>query len=231
MAGDHLRQILERMRATKVDVNPDVPFTASEGTRSVMSSIASLKKRAADETYTTLDPHELRKAARLLLKARRVAIYAIGDTAITAAAFANYLLKIGVVCIMTNQYGDDIAMSTALGKDDVALAISYSRRQFSRLAYEIDIARSNGCKIIAVTSDAALRERMADVSSLLLCPMAESVRGKIATYYAQTCLRYALECLHGEVFLPQLREERPASHAVRRQSPGHIAFVANGHQT
>ena len=62
------------------------------------------------------------------------------------------------------------------------------------------LARSNGCKIIAVTSDAALRERMADVSSLLLCPIAESARGKIATYYAQTCLRYALECLHGECF-------------------------------
>lgn len=101
---------------------------------------------------------------------------------------------------MANQYGDPNALSSTLGPGDVALAISYSGRRFERDADVFSIVRTNGCKLIAITSDESLRESMADISCLILLPTGESIRDKIATYYAQSAVRFALDCIYGECF-------------------------------
>ena len=35
---------------------------------------------------------------------------------------------------------------------------------------------------------------------MLACPTGETNEGKIATYYAQSCIRFVLNCLYGECF-------------------------------
>lgn len=135
-----------------------------------------------------------------MLGARRVALFAIGDSEISCEAFANLMLKIGVVCYSANQHGDSLALSTMLGPTDVAIVVSYSGSLLGELEDEIGVVQQRGCGLVVVSADATIPERLAGVSCFLQLPEGESIHHKIATYYAQTCIRYALECVYGECF-------------------------------
>lgn len=69
------------------------------------------------------------------------------------------------------------------------------------LARELEHVRAaQGCKIIAVTADDTLSERLPMLDCLLLLPMGENRSKRVATYYSQACIRYALNCVYGEIF-------------------------------
>lgn len=191
---------LERTRVSRHDVSPDMPFFEGQSTREILSSVAALTKQAVDDTYAVVSPAEVRKAARLILGARLVGLYAVGDSEISCEAFANLMLKIGVPCFVADQHGDPIALSNSLGPRDVAVVVTYSGRQLQRLSRELRLIRELGCRIIAITSDSGVRERMAGLDCLILCPVGESNTEKIATYYAQSCVRYVLNSIYGECF-------------------------------
>lgn len=191
---------LERLRSFEARTNPDIPFLENQSTRTIMNSIATLSKAAIDQCYGTVSSGSVQRAARLVLGARRVALFAIGDSEISCEAFANLMLKIGVVCYSANQHGDSLALSTMLGPTDVAIVVSYSGSLLGELEDEIDIVRQRGCGLVVVSADATIPERLAGVSCFLQLPEGESIHHKIATYYAQTCIRYALDCVYGECF-------------------------------
>lgn len=196
---------LERLRSIETRANPDIPFLENQSTRTIMNSISTLSKAAIDQCYNTISTGSVQRAARLVLGARRVALFAIGDSDITCEAFANLMLKIGVVCHPANQHGDSLAFSTTLGPADVAIVASYSGSLFDELEDEIDIVRQRGCKLIVISSDATIPQRFPGLSCFIQLPEGESIHHKIATYYAQTCIRYALECIYGECFSQNYR--------------------------
>ena len=197
---------LERTRSAVTDVNPDTPFLEGQGTRDIISTVALLSKQAVDQTYATLSPSELRKAAKLILGARRVVIYGIGDSEISCEMFANLMLKIGVTCFMANQHGDALAVSTVLGPSDVALIVTYSGILVDHFGKELRTVFERGIKAVAITSDEGLRDRLAGIECVLTCSAGETNRGKIATYYAQSCIRFILNCLYGECFALNYRK-------------------------
>lgn len=196
---------LERSRNTASDINPDTPFLEGQGTRDIISSVARLSKQAIDQTYVSLSPAELRRAAKLVMGARRVVIFGIGDSEISCEMFANLMLKIGVTCFMANQHGDALAVSGVLGPGDVAILASYSGGIVGQFSTELKLILERGVKAVAVTADEGLRDRLAGVECMLSCPQGESNEGKIATYYAQTCIRFILNCLYGECFAQNYR--------------------------
>lgn len=191
---------LERSRAGETDVNPDSPFLEGQGTRTIVSSIANLSKLAVDQCYASLDIAEVRKAARLVLGARRVAIYAIGDSEISAEGFVNLMLKIGVTCYVANQHGDALAVSAALRPADVAVVVSYSGALLGQFAEELQLLRARGCKTIVLSADTTIPDAMMGLECFIALPAGESFHSKIATFYAQECIRFALNCIYGECF-------------------------------
>lgn len=191
---------LERARTEVSDINPDTPFLEGQGTRDIISSVATLSKQAIDQTYASLSPSELRKAAKLITGARRVVIYGIGDSEISCEMFANLMLKIGVTCFMANQHGDALAVSTVLGPGDVAILVTYSGALVKQFGEELRLVFERGIKAIAITSDESLRDKLAGIECMLTCATGETNQGKIATYYAQSCIRFILNCLYGECF-------------------------------
>ena len=63
-----------------------------------MRSIHLISKEALDICYAAVAPEVLERTAKTLLAAERIFIYAIGDTWITACAFSNMLMKLGIFC-------------------------------------------------------------------------------------------------------------------------------------
>jgi len=56
--------------------------------------------------------------------------------------------------------------------------------------HAVQVARA---VIVAVNVDEA-------VECLLMLPEGETTRGSVATYYSQSCIRFALNCVYGDCF-------------------------------
>lgn len=195
-----LAREVEVARVGSFDVNPDLPFFEGSGTQQIIHSIANLTKQAVDACVGTIDGHNVRKAARLIRGAHKVALYGVGDTWVTLAGFANLLLKIGIVSYSGNLNGDSVVATQILGPADVAVIATYSRGLLDKFSSEFRILRSKGCKTVLITSNAAMGERMAGTDCLLLLPEGEKTRGNVATYYSQASIRFVLNCVYGECF-------------------------------
>lgn len=191
---------LERARSSNQDINPDTPFLEGQGTRDIMSSIANLKKQAVERSYATMPPHAVQKVAGLILGAKRVALFAIGDSEISCEGFANLLVKIGIICYAANQHGDSLAVSSGLGPQDLAIVVTYSGQLLGQLRRQLSLLRDRRCKLVVISSDQDIPNRLAGLDCFVALPSGESTEGKIATFFAQESVRYALECIYGECF-------------------------------
>lgn len=199
-----LARELERRSAQRIDINPDEPFLDGASTQEVLDSVAMLTKQAIDAAHDTVRAQDIRTAARFVRLARRVVIYANGDTRISAIGFSNLMLKLGVVCSLGDQYGEATSMAYTLSPNDVALFVSYSGGLIDASAYslerELDIVRKSGCKTIFITSDETIEEHAGKADCVIVLPQSETRKGRIANYYSQTTIRYVLNCVYGEVF-------------------------------
>ena len=211
---------LERGRSGDTDINPDTPFLEGQGTREVMSSIANLKRLAIERCYSMIPTHVIQKAARLVLGARRIALFAIGDSEISCEGFSNLLIKIGVMCHTANQHGDSLAVSTGLGPQDLAILVTYSGSLLNGMRHEIRVLREHRCKLVVISSDQDIPNCIAGIDCFVCLPSGESVHGKIATFFAQTCIRYVLDCIYGECFSRNYRDNvtRAEEFASHRRS-------------
>lgn len=195
-----LARELERSRSQMLDVNPDTPFIEGNNTRDILSSIAMLSHQAIDAAYAMTSPAEIRKAAQLIRGARRVALFAIGDSAVTLEGFANLLLKLGVVCTQGIQHDDENVLSLTLDARDLAILVTHSGGLIDRYPSAVKILRERGCKILLITANEGLHERLAGTECVILVPEGETRSGRIATFFSQECIRYVLNCIYSEVF-------------------------------
>lgn len=195
-----LAREVEASRQQTLDVNPDLPFIEGNNTQQIMRSIGGLTKQAVDACMITVSFSDVRKAARMIRGARHIALYAVGDSYISTTSLANLLLKIGIVTYSPIQNGDSVVATQILGPQDLAIIVTYSGGLLDKLANELQILRSRGCKTILITSSVESAERIAGLECLLTLPAGETSRGSVATYYSQACIRYVLDSIYGECF-------------------------------
>lgn len=112
----------------------------------------------------------------------------------------NLLLTLGIICYTANQHGDSLAVTAGLGSRDLAVIVSYSDLQLSQLRKQLSILRERHCKLAVISADRDIPDRLAGLDCFIPLPSGESTEGKIATFFAQECIRYALESIYGECF-------------------------------
>lgn len=195
-----LARELERARSHVLDVNPDRPFIEGNNTRDILSSIAALSRQAIDASYETVSASNVRKAARLMLNARHIVYYAIGDTAVTAEGFSNLLLKLGIICTKGIQHEDANVVTQTLDARDLAIVITHSGGLVDYYSGVIRTLRERGCKMVLITSNQELQGRLAGTDCVILIPEGETRSGRVATFFSQECIRYVLNCIYSEVF-------------------------------
>lgn len=110
---------IKEMEADKYlveSVNYAQPFHGKAGTYDIIRNIGTLYKESVDLILKSVKERDILEAGRLILNARRVYIYAIGDSMITARAFANRLTKLDIYPIMAYEFNEDGAVSYSISK-------------------------------------------------------------------------------------------------------------------
>ena len=130
------------------------------------------------------------------MAAERIYLYAIGDTWITACAFSNMLMKLGIFCVMPEQYNERMAVTYSATERDAALFISYSGGNLPFLKTELGILHRAHCKTILIST----LDQCEGIDLFLSIPAREQLHGKAAGYYSQTAIRYVLNCLYGVIY-------------------------------
>lgn len=189
---------LEKSRLASSEVDADRPFGKGEAADLVMSRIAALSKEAVDAAYASSSPDDLERAARIIREAPCTYVFATGDSRISAIAFGNMLVKLGIRLIIADEYGDAAANARAMRPEDAVLAISYSGRLMDDPVMR-EVAGAllqRGCRSVWISS----AKGPAGFDVELRFPARETDAGKMATFYSQTCIRYLLNSLYGIIY-------------------------------
>lgn len=157
------------LAASPVGLSPqENPKTIEEA----LEYVAHHARQALDDTCQLLDLKSVNAAVGLLLKARRVDLYGVGASGVTAQDFAYKLLRLGY---SVYSYTDPhlAAMSAAtLDKNSLAIAVTRSGTTIDTVK-ALEVARRSGAKTLAITQ--RLKSpitRVADVT--IIIPIAEN---------------------------------------------------------
>lgn len=183
-----------------VDVNE--PFYPGEETAGIMSSIAALSKEAVDVCYASITTTDVWRIALAIRRARHVYIYARGDSLLSAKLLANQLMKLGIFCVDAMHGGEGPAHANTAQQGDLALIVSYSGSTLRHMRRELEILPRRGCKMALIST----AERPPGIDLGISFPNYETGEARIATYYSQVCIRYILNCIYGQVFALDYRE-------------------------
>lgn len=191
---------VERARRNMRDIDPNKPFEGEASTASVMRSISVLQCEAIKDCYSQVDPAAIGTFARAAVQARRIIYYGRGDSYATLYSFGALMAKIGVECIAADQYRFRREASFHANHNDIALIASYSGWLFPDIEPQIANLRANRCKICAITADRSQLNTFPRFDYPILLPMRENRFNKVGTFYAQTCIRYVLNCVYSVAF-------------------------------
>lgn len=193
-----LAQDVERRRSTGQSVDVDHPIGPGQNPAAIMGGLGRLLKQAVDEAQAAVRPGDVERAARLIGGARRVYIFAVGDSLLSAMTFGNLLLKLGIPCVNANEFDEELAVAHTLGPSDVALFVSYTGRVVNGVMKKkvLQVIKERGCRSVWVSS----APTPVGFDVCLRFPARESDAEKIATFYSQACIRYILDCVYGVIF-------------------------------
>ena len=108
----------------KVDAN--FPFEKDDSFYEISEKLYNLCVSALQDTYSKFSIKDFEKAIKLISKAKRTAIFAIGDNNLCARAFQSKMMKINKYVILPTIPGELEQYAYNMTKEDCAIVISYS---------------------------------------------------------------------------------------------------------
>ena len=180
-------------------VDPDFPFTENDSNKEISQKLLDIMQNSLQTTSLLLTDELLESAVKKILQAKKLGIFAYGDTYVSALSFQNKLMKINYNATLPLLSDESKFLASNFKKTDCAILISYSGR--SKRTYHLArILRLNGCQIITVTADQ--KSEIAHLSDLIL-PVAnnESEAIKISPFASQVAIEYVLNTLYSCLFV------------------------------
>jgi DNA-binding MurR/RpiR family transcriptional regulator len=142
------------------------PVHAGDNATTVIQKVLQVGAQSLHDTAGLLDPAELDRAARAILGARRVDVYAIGALSAAVGRIAQHrLLLLGVPCALHTQQTDHALAAALMKPGDVAVGLSNSGEAGS-VVEALGVAGVGGAITLSVTS--APRSALARVAHLRL---------------------------------------------------------------
>lgn len=126
------------------DINP------GDDTVDIVSKIAENNIKAIRNTVEIIDYEELHRAAELLVRARRIDFYGVGNSGFVALDAQNKFLRINKLAAAQTDPHLQILTATSLTKDDAAVLISYTGETRDILE-TMDIIKATGATTISIT--------------------------------------------------------------------------------
>ncbi len=190
----------------------------ADGTEDLAQKVFQTNVRAVEDTMKSLDPGMVEVAAKALAGARRIDIYGVGYSSLTAL---DAKLKFARLGLIADSYGDAHlqAMAAALlGRGDVAIGISHSGST-KDVVDALAAARKSGATTISITNfSPSPITRASDVVLLTASPESPLGGEVLTSRIAQLCvidvLSVALAVVLGESCLELINK---TSEAVKKK--------------
>ena len=196
-------------------------ISAEDSASEIVQKVFRTAIQALEETFAILDLTAFERAVDYLHNARQRDFYGLGGSAQIARDVAHKFLRIGIRAQVFDDAHMMMMSAALLGPGDVVLAFSHSGTTASVLD-AVELARSNGARVIAVTNYA--ESPLAGLVDVVLCSTAQNspLLGENATArIAQLNLLDALFVATAQADRARadanLRRTMQAVHAKRRQ--------------
>lgn len=183
---------LESQKYITNSIDYSFPFSLSEPTDVIVNNLSSLYKDSIDIIISQFDIKAIENIAKCIIEAKRVFIFAYGDTRITAMNFINKLIKINIFPILATDNREEFYICKNMTKHDCAFFISYSA-EFNNYKHCVEILNNNNVPIVTIsaTENSPLIKRS---NYSFIIPDCEH-EDKIATFYSQLAFQFILNIL------------------------------------
>jgi RpiR family carbohydrate utilization transcriptional regulator len=111
-----------------------------------------------------INPDRIDDAIDLLLRARRIEFYGVGNSGIVAADAQHKFFRYDLATVSYSDSHVQLMAASLLSPADVLVAISHSGRS-RELLDAVKLARKNGCPIVAITASST---PLAELATILL---------------------------------------------------------------
>ncbi|MDF9839307.1 MULTISPECIES: MurR/RpiR family transcriptional regulator [unclassified Paenibacillus] len=179
-------------------VDPNYPFGYGETALQVAGEIAGLMKETVSRAYAYLDDEVLAQTAGMLDQAKRIFMYALGDSQIRARSFQNKLIKINKYAVIATELHEWAYHTVNLTPEDCAVFVTYHGNSAVYLKAARHL-RQQGVPIITIT--AAGNSELAKLSTHCICvPDDEVKHAKIGTFSSQMAFEYVLNVIFSCIY-------------------------------
>ncbi len=191
-----LTKEIENQKYIQNDVDFTKPFHSKENTVMLINHFTNLYKESIDIINSSLDIKNLEMIAKTIIKAKRIFIFAYGDTGLTVEGFINKLTKLNYFPILATKNREDGYLIQNISKEDCVLFMTYSgNKDFNQYSYLI---KKRGCPILSITSN----ENSAVYTKSDYCILIPSkeLENKISTFYSQLAFHYLLNLIYSLIY-------------------------------
>ncbi|WP_064638315.1 MurR/RpiR family transcriptional regulator [Paenibacillus sp. AD87] len=180
------------------NIDPNYPFALGESSLQVAKDIAELMKETIEKNFAFMDEASLTEAADLLDQAKRIFIYALGDSQIRAKSFQNKLIKINKYVVITTELSEWAYHTINLTPKDCAIFLTYHEKSPIFLKAAQHFSRE---KIPFITITANHQSELAKMSTICIqVPNDETKHAKIGTFSSQIAFDYVLNVIYSCIF-------------------------------
>lgn len=203
---DYIAEVQHR-KAHENDVDYNFPFEETDDMTTVLDNMQKLQIESILETRDLLDGQMLNEAAQRIIQSKNIVIFSRSPHSYYASAFARKLCSIGYLARVAIS-GEAGLISTALGKNDCAIIISYSGNNPTKEPMDkIKILKANHVPIIGITSGGENYIRK-QVDCVLTMVSRERLYTKISNYSTEESLNFILNSLFSWVFAQNYRKNK-----------------------
>ncbi|WP_142427329.1 MurR/RpiR family transcriptional regulator [Enterococcus durans] len=193
--GREVHQLLAQFDQT-IDAN--FPFSEQDDGATIAKKMAELSIQAVKKAQLQIEDQPLDTIAEKLTQAKRIFVFAKGDSRITARKFQNKLVKLNKFLILAEEYSDSSWNAANLTKEDCAVFISYSGRihHYEKI---MSYLKHVGTPTLLLTGNE--HSEMAKKASMcLVISQGELDFVKVATFSSQIAFDYVLNTLYSIMY-------------------------------
>jgi DNA-binding MurR/RpiR family transcriptional regulator len=144
----------------------DLTISPDQNLADIPSKIISQTVRSLENTLNIIDLNELERAVLALMRARRIDMYGVSDSASIAQYAMNKFIRLGMRCLVYSDAHQQTMAAITLSRQDVAIGISHSGRTKDTVE-ALKNARNAGATTICIANFGTSRiTKYADIKLL-----------------------------------------------------------------
>lgn len=198
---------LEQEKHVRTRIDASHPFARYETPNRIVGALHSLYAECVESTATLLDVPAATRMAAEMFQAKRLFLYAVGDTQITCQRFANKLVKLNRYPIFVTHNYQELAETRNIRPEDYALFVTYKGRN-EQLLTCAHILKRRGVPRGLITGNGA-GAMVPLFPAVLTLPNTEQ-GSNIATFYSQIAIGFTLDVLYSLIY--EMDYERHTRH-------------------